>query len=616
MNPTIAALGTACVVGILTLAGGGAGAAVPEPGSRNVAVAEPAVPRPDTTPCTVELFPKQPFGEKGDGANMDAKPLAFHYLPPAACPGAWAKVVLEANFSVAAGYQYDRTASIWLGGVNLYFGTTQEPTPEAAQSWQVQRDLTDYASLLREPGEGEVQINNWLDALRKHPIYAGARILFYPADARFPAPAVPDRVYALNGPGTTPAKLDGNGASLARSIVFPRNTARVYMDLFAQPQAHDEFYYMCLPDAVIRDVGRPPANGSIDRSQLCGGGSFREAEVRIDGAAAGLAPVAPWVFTGGIDPFLWEPTPGAQTLDFMPYRVDLTPFAGLLSDGKPHRVAVAILDAPHFFSVAAALLVYQAAGTDHTGGAVTRNTLQGETLKPSVTSTLRRGAGGVSGDIFTRANQRYVIEGYVDTQRGRVTSRVEATLGFDNTQQFISDGDRSRHHLTLQTASADSTSSLAGSGADQRSLRHAIDYALDVRTLIRTDADARVHRDVVLRQRFHTRVLQQQAGLPFYSSDVSNTHVAADRLSYLQGDRTSFESRGQSSAQTFRFDDSLGGCWQAEVQARDGKVTHATQGQGCLDGSAPRWFVHPDGSPDGFGWRGVAGVGYGRASTK
>ena len=55
---------------------------------------------------------------------------------------------------------------------------------------------------------------------------------------------------------------------------------------------------------------------------------FREAEVSIDGTPAGVAPVYPWIFTGGIDPFLWQPIPGVHTLNFEPYRVDLTPFAG------------------------------------------------------------------------------------------------------------------------------------------------------------------------------------------------------------------------------------------------------------------------------------------------
>ncbi|MGH8145030.1 MAG: peptide-N4-asparagine amidase [Rhodanobacteraceae bacterium] len=601
----------ACIVAIVAtcvatagIIGAAYAGTAPEVGSGNVTTADPAVPRPGTQPCIVQLIPKQAFGRQGNDTRMDAAPHPFHYRPPAGCKGPWAKIVLEANFAVDAGEQYDRTVSIWLKNVNLYFGTTQEPSPGVAPSWQVQRDLTDYSSLLRTPGDGQILINNWINGIRSSVIHASARLLFYPADRAFPAPRVPDRVYALNGKGDMPAKLMGADGRLSRSIVFPANTTRVYLDLFAQPQAHDEFYYMCLPDEVIRKAGRPPSNGSIDRSQVCGGGSFREVEISIDGKRAGLAPVSPWIFTGGLDPFLWQPTPGAQTLNFLPWRVDLTPFAGVLSDSKPHSVSVQVLSAPNFFSVAGALLVYQDKHVEHTGGAVTRNTLQTASLTPAVTSTLATGSGGVNGDVFTQSSQHYVIEGYVDTPNGRMQSQVETTIGFGNTQQFASNGKHGRHHVTSQTARVDSTSSTTGAGSPARSLHKIIDYTLDVRTFMHAGQGNIHHRDVQVVQRFGQHVLQREQGLPFYQATMTDTHVGADHLSYHQGDRTSFASHGQSSTQNFRFTDSLGDCHQTEVQARDGKVTSFTRGQGCLDSDTMHWFVHPDGSPDSFGWRG------------
>ena len=92
--------------------------------------------------------------------------------------------------------------------------------------------------------------------------------------------------------------------------------------------------------------------------QSCGSTGFRETEVSIDGQPAGVAPVYPWIYTGGIDPFLWEPIPGVQTLNFKPYRVDLTPFAGLLSDGQPHNVALNVFNANSYFAATATLLLY------------------------------------------------------------------------------------------------------------------------------------------------------------------------------------------------------------------------------------------------------------------
>jgi hypothetical protein len=102
-------------------------------GSGNTATADPPVARPDITPCVVTLF--------NNFAFADFSPKPFSFTP--ACPGPWAKVVLNADFSIQAGRQFDRTAEIWIGGVNVYFGTTSEPSRTVARSWHIERDLTD-----------------------------------------------------------------------------------------------------------------------------------------------------------------------------------------------------------------------------------------------------------------------------------------------------------------------------------------------------------------------------------------------------------------------------------------------------------------------------------------
>src|SRR5215813_14033027 len=79
-------------------------------GSSNTATADPPVSRPATTPCVVQLFSGVTFA--------DFSPKPFTYAPPAACPQPWAKVVLEADFSVSAGRQFDRTAQIAIAHAN------------------------------------------------------------------------------------------------------------------------------------------------------------------------------------------------------------------------------------------------------------------------------------------------------------------------------------------------------------------------------------------------------------------------------------------------------------------------------------------------------------------
>lgn len=584
----------------------------PPIGSRNVAIADPPIPVPATKPCIVQLFPTEEFGPKGENTRMDSVPHPFSYQPPSDCKAPWAKVLLDADFSVDAGHQYDRTASIWLNDVNLYFGTTEEPSPDFGPTWHVERDLTDYTALLRSPGKGVALINNWVDAQRASVIKASARLLFYPSDARFPAPKTPDGIYPLNGSENTPANLQNGNDELLRKMTFPLNTARVYLDVLAQSQFHDEFWYTCLPDQYIQQTTafamKRGYKGAPERPRACSGGSYREVEVSVDEQPAGLAPIYPWVYTGGIDPYLWRPTPGIQTLDFVPYRLDLTPFAGPLSDGAPHSVAVRVLGANHYFSVAAALLVYREPDAAKTGGAVTRNTLAGATLEPTVTSTLGKDPADTNGDVITRANQSYLIEGDVNTPAGRVHNRVEESLSFANTQTFTTvDPETTRVVTAQETRVKDSSGSNGGASAGL-AFQRSLDYALTVNVLRHANADHSQTHIVDLQQSFDKHIDEREPGRPEYEANTRNSRTARDQVTFNAEHTGLAGNTGQNSTQTFSFTDSLGDCYRAELKALGGKVTSFAEGQGCSTASNTlHWFVHPTGSPDSFGWRASAG---------
>src|SRR5215471_16478375 len=141
-------------------------------GSANTATADPPVPRPDTVPCVVQLFNNIAFA--------DFSPKFFTFLPPAGCPGPWAKVVLSADFSIQAGRQFDRTAEIWIGGVNVYFGTTSEPSKTVARSWHVERDLTDYTALFNTAQNGRVDLDNLVNSTFTSTLFGTAQLQFYP----------------------------------------------------------------------------------------------------------------------------------------------------------------------------------------------------------------------------------------------------------------------------------------------------------------------------------------------------------------------------------------------------------------------------------------------------
>ena len=422
--------------------------ATPQIGSSNPASPEPAVARPTTTPCSVPLLTEQAF------ANFDNKPITF--TPPAGCAGPWSKVVFSADFTVTSGRQFDRTAKFFLGGANLYFGTTAEPRAILSPSWHVENDVTKLSALFHTPQVGQAILGNFVGVdsgiTYNGIIYANARLDFYPANAANPAPAVPDAVLAF--PANDTNRVSTTTDASTGTFTFPKNLERVYLDVISQSQATDEFWLTCVPTDVAAALENCPNTG------------FRETEVAIDGKPAGVAPVYPWIYTGGIDPSLWEPLPGIQTLNLKPYRVDLTPFAGLLADGQPHAVAVSVLNANSGFDIASTLLLYTGPAGSVTTGGITANTLTAAPT-PNVEAYLNTAADGtVSGPITVQSFRTWQIAGYINTSHGRVDTSIQANNAFKNIQSNKVQGSSifqqnvtqtSEQHELITTASAAGT---------------------------------------------------------------------------------------------------------------------------------------------------------------
>jgi hypothetical protein len=517
--------------------------------------------------------------------DFNARP--YSYAPPTACSGAWAKVVLEADFSVTAGRQYDRTATLWLAGVNLYFGTTQEPSATVSPAWHVERDLTDYAALLRNAGQGQAVIGNLVNSTYTGVIHGSARLLFYPASPVARAADAPDAVYPLGAdPVGGTATLNTPSDKLARTLTLPTNVERAYLDVFTQSQSGDEFWYTCVPDQYAA------------QAEECGGGNFREAEISIDGQPAGVAPVYPWIYTGGIDPYLWRPTPGVQALNFMPYRVDLTPFAGQLSDGDPHEVALQVAGAHGYFSATATLLVYRDAHAAQVTGKITRNTLVGQSPTPTIGSTLATdGSGNVSGDITTALDRRFVIEGYANTSHGRVTSTVTQRVGFDDRQTFTINPGTYRQQTWQRTWSDSVSESRLGKLLTaQQSQRFSYPFTLDYNQ--QNGSDGSISAASTVHQGYTQHVAKRLLGIKLYDAKVENSVDSADTLVFDASGALASHS-GQQSAQAFDFRDSLGGCYRTSLTTKAGVLASYDTGKGCMGGNNHvSWFAHPDGSPD------------------
>jgi hypothetical protein len=524
-------------------------------GSPNTVTADPTVTSPSTTPCVVQLFTGAQF--------FDFNVENFTYTPPSACPGPWAKVVLEADINLNPGIQYDRTANFWLGPVNIYFGTTAEPSPSEGPSWHIENDLTDYSSLFYTAQSGQAVIGNTLCCGLTSTIYASAALEFYPVPEGQTAPVSADQILALSaGPQGGTVTLSSGTSTLSGTFTFPLNVQTAYLDVYAQGQSGDEFWYTCVPNDVATEL------------ESCSNTGFRETEITIDGQAAGVAPIFPWIFTGGIDPFLWFPIPGVQTLNFTPYRVNLTPFAGLLSNGQPHTVSLSVYNANNYFSATASVLLYTDPGSAQVTGAVTNNTLAAPS--PVVTENINVQPTFIQGTVDVTSKRSFAISGYVNTSHGKVSTTVAQTANFSSDQYFDITGTKYLQNISQGTTLTSSTTvQQAGAASVVTHQNYNFPLVVSITELTQTDGD--IAQITNIKQTYQATSNTAQAGNVTYSSSLLNTGQHADTLLF----DSSFNLLGntdQSSSQDYTSSDSTGAAYTCDLSAAANRLTAFSAG--------------------------------------
>ena len=477
------------------------------PGSGNVAVIEPLVTVPKETPCSVTLTKDAVFGAN----NVD-----YSYTPPAACPGPWAKVVLVVGVRVQKGIQYDRTGTLWMGGVPLWFGTTAEPTPNLEPSWHFERDVTQYATLFTTPQTGFELIANYTNNTDNSLIISDTTLLFYPPTPSFPAAVTPDLVLPFSASGGGTVGLNSPTDTLSTTVTLPTNVKSATLQVYTQGQGGDEFWYTCVPNSYTSEL------------DSCGGGAVREGEITVDGTPAGVAPVYPWIFTGGIDPYLWAPIPGVQTLSFTPFAVPLTPFAGPLSNGQPHTIALSVYGDNNSFSAAGALLVTLDPTTPAVTGSVRFNDLA---ASPAVVTTpkINSGQSATTGTLNTFAKHNFTIVGEVMTSAGKVTDTVKQTTQFTNDQYFDITASKYIQNITQSTATSveEKTESPGGKTSD---VLQTYLYPLSVKIKEAIAPNGSIAQLTTINQERQTERTVLQSGIPTNESSSLETVNSTDKL--------------------------------------------------------------------------------------
>ncbi len=534
--------------------------APPTVGSGSVADADPPVIRPTTKPCKVQLFSNFMFNGYAT--------QTFKYAPPAECAGPWSKVVFAADFSVSGTNQYDRTAEIQLGDTMIYFGTTQEPSPTEQPSWHVESDLTDYTALFKSAQTGTVELGNTVNSSFNGVQTGSAYLEFYPANYVNPAPRTADQVLPL--PETAGAQsLNTTADTISRTFTLPANIEEAYLDVFTQGQSSDEFWWSCVPNDALTILAA---------TFPCGNTAFRQAEVTVDGKLAGLAPIYPYVFTGGFDPYLWRPIPGVQTLNFKPYRLDLTPFAGNLDNGQPHTISVSVYNADSYFQADATLLLFQDRFSARVTGGLTGSTL-GATPAPTVHENLGSFATTGSGSVMVTDAQSYKLTGYVNTSHGTVDTAVESQLSFSNEQVDTKAG--STQAWTQMTRASRKTITREGLLATEKVDN--LTFPFKAYYNFAQNPDGSGSQTVSFDQKLTEYKSESLLGYLLYESSMTDEVKPVDTLDF----DASFNITGEpvdTSTETYTYTDTLGHCWDRTVSADNEKVSAVSDGKACPRG--------------------------------
>jgi hypothetical protein len=371
-------------------------------GSSNpIAFGEPVV-IPSTTPTTVTILQKQSFGNAAPPVqNVVALPK-----------GNWQTAILTVT-GTEQGRQYDRLMLMWAGNAQIFTGVTPEPTASGI-AWTVRKDVSAYLPLLTGTQTFTTLIDNYVTSVYTGIPVVSVSLALYPRDSS--AAMLATETWNQDQPNTiVPLTTSPNMVTvhpnqmLSATLTLPNDVKGAYLDLYAIAQINDEFWW-----------GQTPA--------------FRELEISIDGKPAGMVWPFPFVYTGGVNPYLWRPISAINTLNMPAYRVDLTPFAGLL-DGK-HTIAVNVLNNQDYWLLSGSLFLQEDQG-HATTGSVTTDTLSFPTQAQSSTTALIASISPSSNSqVDITAATHYQISGQVHTSQGTFTASVVSSLNFSNDQVY------------------------------------------------------------------------------------------------------------------------------------------------------------------------------------
>ncbi|KAH0931149.1 hypothetical protein HID58_008266 [Brassica napus] len=480
-------------------------------------------PSDHLTPSCSHLLLRHSFAN-----TINKPPFTAPYTPPpsdCASPP-WSRVVLDLR-AASSGDQYDRISGLWLGGVELLRTSTAEPSPTGI-FWKVRKDVTRYSSLFTRS-----DLNSPADLI---------------------APVSNDGVWFM---------IENAEESYSNRIALPLNTRKIVLELYVSSHGNDEFWYSNPPDLYIETNKLATGRGN---------GAYREVVVKIDGRNVGSEVPFPVIFTGGINPLFWEPVVGIGAFNLPSYDIDLTPFLGMLLDGKDHEFALSVNNGISYWLVDANLHIW----LDHESSSVEAGS--GFYESPKRHMVRRELLEELDGSFKVEAEVRSEFDGWVKSSEGNLTTMVKSVFKVGSLVKFEKDGAYKRVEQRVETKRVVEVTNESGEQVNRVVQQRSYPRTVITSTLRGLSNDKDMYVLVTnVSQALNERYSVGEALTEVYNRQDSDGWMQVEDHNVLAGEAT--------TRQSLRYIDEFG-CYSRTVVAANGEIDQDSSTDTCPSSSS------------------------------
>ncbi|KAK4486938.1 hypothetical protein RD792_006253 [Penstemon davidsonii] len=330
--------------------------------------------------------------------------------------------------------QFDRSFGVWLGGVEILRSCTAEPRATGIV-WTVKKDITRYYSLLQSNQTLAVYLGNVVDSTYTGVYHVNVTFHFYPVEENSYVES--DKGFGFGADLILPIsrneklndglwfEIENSTDVKSKEFEIPRNVYRAVLEVYVSFHENDEFWYGNFPNEYI---------SANNLTGLQGNGPFREVVVKLDDLAIGAVWPFTVIYTGGVNPLLWRPITGIGSFDLPTYDIEVTPFLGMILDGKTHKFAFGVTKALNVWYIDANLHLWLDKKSEKTQGKLLK--YNASPLSLSLISNFT----GFDGKFITNVSRSIFSSGYVKSSHGVIKTKSIQEFKYSNVMVLGNEG--------------------------------------------------------------------------------------------------------------------------------------------------------------------------------